>query len=83
MGLFNFLKKNKKEIESEVVQKEPDKSIEKKVKILTKDDVVNIEDENELLDIIKGNYDWDITSCAVSKLKDQKQLIDYVESLKS
>ena len=83
MGLFNFLKKDKKEIESEVVQKEPDKPIEKKVKLLTIDEVMNIEDENQLLDIIKGNYDWDITSCAVSKLKDQKQLIDYVESLKS
>ena len=83
MGLFNFLKKNKKEIESEVVQEEQDKPKEKAAKILTKDEVMNIEDENQLLDIIKGNYDWDITSCAVSKLKNQKQLIDYIKSLKS
>lgn len=83
MGLFNFLKKDKKETESEVVQEEQNKPKEKATKILTKDDVMNMEDESQLLDIIKGKYDWDMISCAVSKLKNQRQLIDYIKSLKS
>ena len=83
MGLFNFLKKDKKETEFEVIEEKQDKPKEKATKILTKDDVMNMEDDSQLLDIIKGNYDWDMISCAVSKLKNQKQLINYIKSLKS
>ena len=79
MGLFDFFKQNKKQ---NIVETKPEeKPVQKEVKVINESYIETVEDDNELLEIIKGNYGWDITKCATSKLKDQKQLLDYIKSL--
>ena len=86
MGLFSFLKQDRK---TEVTEEKPaavkplNAPVENTVKYLTEADVEMIDDDEKLMEIIKGKYDWKLTKCAVSRLKDQKPLMDYMKQLTS
>ena len=82
MGLFDFLKQGKKENNNEV--KNDNNVNQNEYKQLTKEDVMKIEDDNELFEIVqKGYCGTSITECAVSRMKNQRQLEDLLNCLVS
>ncbi|MBQ4253689.1 MAG: hypothetical protein II712_02555, partial [Erysipelotrichaceae bacterium] len=85
MGLFSFLKKDKKEVKPEVrpaaapAPKPAEKP--KTSTYLTESEVRQITDQDRLWEIIRGKYGWDITKTAASRIKDQAPLMDYMKTL--
>ena len=86
MGLFSFFKQDRKNEagKEKTAEATPvSKPAQNTVKILTESDVKQITDDEKLMEIIKGKYGWDMTKCAVSQLKDQKPLMEYMKTLTS
>ena len=84
MGLFSFLKQDRK---TEATEEKPatvkplNAPVQNAVKYLTEADVEMIDDDEKLMEIIKGKNDWALTKCAVSRMKDQKPLMEYMKQL--
>ena len=74
MKIFDFFKKKEEQIPKKNITQEEKKE-------LSKEDILKIEDDEALLNIIKGENGYSITECAVKQLKNQKLLRDYIKGL--
>ena len=85
MGLLDFLKQSKKENKVKNIEnKIENTSNQNTYRPLTKEDVMQIDDDNELLEIVtKGYQGSSITECAVSRMKNQRSLSHLINCLTS